>query len=95
MYSKDLTLHIIIAIILVWILPDMLLIPIIAYLTSNNPYVSEIYDIIRKYVIAQSDMYLFGEGVKTEEITEVTLFVKNHYGTLKRIVKENSKNRGF
>lgn len=72
-------LHVIIVAIAVWLLPNFILTLLIAYLTRENPYVC----LLLKY-IKQQIKYL-----KQEE-DEVVVFVKNHYGTLKRIISEHS-----
>ena len=79
---QTIIIHVIVAAILVWILPDSLLIPVIAYLTQESAYASWLIDTVKKRFTPPR-----------ERRHSVDLWVKNHYGTLKRIVRANSLER--
>jgi len=71
-------LHILIAAILVWILPDTLIILLIAFLTKENKYASWILKTVKTHFTPH----------EKERRDSVTIWIQNHYSTLKQIVDD-------
>lgn len=78
--QQQIVLHVIAAAIIVWILPDFLLIPLIAYLTQESDYARWLLETIKKR---------FTPNNKRRD--SVSLWVNEHYGTLKRMVHSQKK----
>jgi hypothetical protein len=78
---KILILHVITAAILVWILPDFLLIPLIAYLTQGSEYACWLIERVKEKLTP----------VVHKRRDSFVSWVQNHKGTLKRMVRANSQ----